>query len=120
VLGTTNFTDPAWAGRLTGSPFSCTVDLGSVTTVNEVRSRWLQDPATGIVIPSRVDVEVSTDGQDFTALGAMAAPSLGDARTVATYRLLGVSAEARLVRLTVNPTGAGWSFTDEIEVRQAS
>jgi hypothetical protein len=120
VLGTTAFTDPAWAGRLTGSPFSCTVDLGSVTTVDEVQSRWLQDPGTGIVIPASVDVEVSTDGQHFTPLGSMAAPSLGDARTVATYRLLGASTDARFVRLTVNPTGAGWSFTDEMEVRQAS
>jgi hypothetical protein len=120
ALGTTSFTDPAWSGRLTGSPFSCTVDLGTAKTVNEVRSRWLQDPGTGIVIPARVDVSVSKDGEDFTALGSMAAPSLGDSQTVATFRLINVSADARYVRLTVKPTGAGWSFTDEMEVRQRS
>ncbi|WP_270888310.1 DUF4434 domain-containing protein [Pedococcus sp. 5OH_020] len=117
-LGTTTFTDPAWTGRLTGSPFSCAVDLGAVSTVNEVSTRWLQDPGTGIVLPSSVVVEVSTDGQNYTPLGSMAAPSLGDQKAVATFRLINVSAVARFVRLTVNPTGAGWSFTDELEVRQ--
>lgn len=63
---------------------------------------------------------MSTDGQNFTALGSMAAPSLGDARAVATFRLINLAADARFVLLTVNPTGAGWSFTDEMEVRQAA
>jgi hypothetical protein len=67
-----------------------------------------------------VDVAVSTDGQNFTALGSMAAPSLGDARVVATFRLLNLTADARFVRLSVNPTGASWSFTDEMEARQAT
>ncbi|MEU4482341.1 DUF4434 domain-containing protein [Micromonospora sp. NPDC023966] len=119
-LGTVAYIDPAWTGRLTSSPFTCTLDLGRVTTVNEVTSRWLQDPGTGIVLPKNVDVAVSTDGQNFTALGSMAAPSLGDARAVATFRLINLTTGTRFVRLSVNPTGAGWSFTDEVEVRQAT
>lgn len=119
-VGTTAYTDAAWTGRLTGAPFTCTLDLGDTTTINEVRSRWLQDPGTGIVIPASVDVSASTDGREFAPLGSMAAPSLGDTKAVATYRLINLSADARFIRLTVNPTGAGWSFTDEMEVRRAA
>ncbi|MGW0197784.1 hypothetical protein [Nonomuraea sp. NPDC003201] len=46
-----------------------------------------------------------------------AAPAAGDADQARTYRLLGLNTTARYVRITVEPAGSAWSFTDEVEVR---
>ncbi|MER6002786.1 hypothetical protein ABT120_29735 [Nonomuraea angiospora] len=61
--------------------------------------------------------EVSANGLSYTAAGSVAAPAAGDADQARTYRLLGLNATARYVRITVEPAGSAWSFTDEVEVR---
>lgn len=118
VLAPADYSDAGWQGRLAAEPFSFTVDLGSVQMINEVDSRWLQDPGTGIVLPKDVLVAVSDDAVSWTSLGTMYPPSLGDTRDVGAFRLLGVSGAGRFVRVTVEPAGSGWSFTDELDVRQ--
>ena len=117
-LGSTSFTDPAWTGRLTNTPFSCVVDLGAPTRFTDVTSRWLQDPGTGITPPTGVDVEASLTGESFEFVGTLdPGVEVSGVRAV-TYRLAGVEGKARFVRFVVTPGLAdGWSFTDQLEVR---
>lgn len=120
VYGTTSYTDPAWQGRNTGNPYSFTVDLGAVKTINEVDSDWLQVRSVFIFLPSSLTVAVSTDGTAFTDIGTMSAPNVGTIDQTRKYRLLGLNTTGRYVRLTVTPASSAWSFTDELEVRSAT
>ncbi len=56
-------TDSAWRGRLTGSPFSFTVDLGSDETFQEMEQRLAASRLGGHPLPAQIQVSVST-GKD--------------------------------------------------------
>lgn len=115
--GSIDYADPAWEGRLTSSPYSITVNLGSVQTINEVDSDWLQYQSVAIYLPAEIQVSVSTDGTDFTAVGTMDAPAVDSANQAHNYRLLYLSVSAQYVRITVTPANSAWTFTDELQVR---
>ncbi|MFI7231252.1 discoidin domain-containing protein [Nonomuraea angiospora] len=117
AYGTASYGDAAWQGRNAGAGYSITVDLGAQKTVKELRSDWLQTKSVYIFLPKKVTYEVSADGSSYTAAGSVAAPADGGADQARTYRLLGLNATARYVRITVEPAGSAWSFTDEVEVR---
>jgi hypothetical protein len=117
TLASTSYTDPQWEGRLTGSPYYFTVDLGSDQTFQEVDSDWLQTESAAIYLPSQVQVSVSTDGTNFTTAGTMDAPAVDSSSQSSDYRLLNINVTARYVRITVTPASDAWSFTDQIEVK---
>jgi hypothetical protein len=116
----TNYADSAWQGRATRKPYSFTIDLGAVQPIKEVRSHWLQDKPSAIFLPKQVSCLVSDDNVAFTVAGAVNKPSHGDANLSWWYTLtdlMGVS--GRYVQIHVKPgSNAGWTFVDEIEVRQ--
>ncbi|MGV9385461.1 DUF4434 domain-containing protein [Nonomuraea sp. NPDC003707] len=117
AYGAASYGDAAWQGRNTGATYSITVDLGAQKTIKELRSDWLQTKSVYIFLPKKVTYEVSANGSSYTAAGSVAAPAAGDADQARTYRLLGLNTTARYVRITVEPAGSAWSFTDEVEVR---
>jgi Domain of unknown function (DUF4434)/F5/8 type C domain/Domain of unknown function (DUF5109) len=117
TFATTSYTDTQWEGRLTGSPYYFTVDLGSDQTFQEVDSDWLQTDSAAIYLPSQLQVSVSTDGTSFTTVGTMNAPAVDSSNQSHDYRLLNINVTARYVRITVTPASSAWSFTDQIEVK---
>lgn len=120
ILGSTDFGDPAWQGRATTKVYSFTIDLGSVQVIKETRSDWLQDEPSGILLPKQVSYLVSDDNVSFTVVGVAKKPSLDDATQSWWYTLTDLNnANGRYVQVQVKPgSNAGWTFIDEIEVRQ--
>ncbi len=120
ILDSTDFTDPAWQGRATTEVYSFTIDLGSEQVIKEVRSNWLQDKLPGILLPRQVSCFVSDDNVNFTPVGTPQKPSLGDGTQTWWYTLTDLSnVSGRYVQVQVKPgSNAGWTFVDEIEVRQ--
>ena len=120
ILGSTDFSDPAWQGRATTKVYSFTIDLGSVQVIKEIRSHWLQDEPSGILLPKQVSYLVSDDNVNFTAVGIAKKPSLGDGTQSWWYTLTDLNnVNGRYVQVQVKPgSNAGWTFIDEIEVRQ--
>jgi len=120
ILGSTDFSDPAWQGRATTKVYSFTIDLGSVQVIKETRSDWLQDEPSGILLPKQVSYLVSDDNVSFTAVGVAKKPSLDDGTQSWWYTLTDLNnVIGRYVQVQVKPgSNAGWTFIDEIEVRQ--
>ena len=120
ILGSTDFTDPAWQGRATTKVYSFTIDLGAEQVIREIRSNWLQDEPPAILLPKQVSCLVSDDNVNFTAVGTVKKPSLGDGTLSWWYTLTDLTGvNGRYVQLQVKPgSNAGWTFIDEIEVRQ--
>ena len=120
ILGSTDFTDPAWQGRATTKVYSFTIDLGAEQVIREIRSNWLQDEPPAILLPKQVSCLVSYDNVSFTAVGTVKKPSLGDGTLSWWYTLTDLTGvNGRYVQLQVKPgSNAGWTFIDEIEVRQ--
>ena len=85
-----------------------------------MRSRWLQDKPSAILLPKQVSCSVSDDNVDFTAVGAVIKPSPGGGNLSLWYTLTDLTdVSGRYVQLQVKPgSNAGWTFIDEIEVRQ--
>jgi Domain of unknown function (DUF4434)/F5/8 type C domain len=116
-LGTTDFLSPAWQARLGTDGYDFTIDLGSVQTVHEVTSRWLQVTAAAIILPAKVSYSVSSDGQTFAPVGAAPACAASQDDQVKEYSIRDLhDVQARYVRVEVSPDAA-WTFTDEAEVR---
>lgn len=120
ILGSTDFTDPAWQGRATTKVYSFTIDLGSEQVIKEIRSNWLQDEPPAIFLPKQVNCFVSDDNVNFTPVGTAKKPSLGDGTLTWWYTLTDLNnVSGRYVQVQVKPgSNAGWTFIDEIEVRQ--
>lgn len=114
VSGTADWSgDSAWVGSLQAS-YSITLDLGSVQSINEVNSTWLQDQAAYIFFPARVAYSVSENGADFTPVGTVSQPSSPVFNK--KCKITNLSAQGRYVRIDV--ASNGWSFVDEVEVRR--
>ena len=120
ILDSTNYADPAWQGRATTKGYSFTVDLGAVVAIKEVRSDWLQDKGSGILLPKQVSCSVSVDNVSYTPVGTVNKPSPGDDNLSRWYTLTDLTGvSGRYVQVQVKPgSSAGWTFIDEIEVRQ--
>jgi hexosaminidase len=126
--GSTSFTDGQWLGFL-GTDLVATIDLKKATAIRTVESHFLQDTGSGILLPTKVEIAVSKDGQKFRTV--YAAPVA--AATPAKPSISAVTAElkktkARFVRITAQnaqPAPAtpsaqkarAWLFVDEVVVQ---
>jgi len=120
ILASTDYADPAWQGRATTNIYSFTIDLGAKQVIREIRSEWLQDEPSGIFLPKQLTCLVSDDNVNFTVAGAVNRPSPGDENLSRWYTLTDLAGvNGRYVKVLVKPgRNAGWTFLDEIEVRQ--
>jgi hypothetical protein len=91
-----------------------------VQAIKEIRSNWLQDEPPAIFLPQSVTCSVSDDNVNFTAVGTVNKPSLGDGTLSWWYTLTNLTGvNGRYVQVQVKPGwNAGWTFIDQIEVRQ--
>jgi len=120
ILGSTTFADAAWQGRATTQVYRFTVDLGSLQVIREIRSHWLQDDESGILLPQKISYWVSNDNVTFIQVGTATKPLAIAGTRLWWYTLTGLpAASGRYVQVRVIPgSNAGWTFADEIEVRQ--
>jgi hypothetical protein len=112
-----DWTDPAWEGRLAAPPYSIVVDLGSTEPIAAVSSDWMQQPLGGIHLPASVTYSVSSDGSTWTRVGTVAQPFLNElGATSQRYQSSAPGLSGRWVKVDVQPYGATWSFVDEVQV----
>ncbi|HJX92995.1 MAG TPA: discoidin domain-containing protein [Pyrinomonadaceae bacterium] len=71
IRGTTNFSSGAWQGYQ-GSDLIAIVDLGQTQSVSRLGAGFLQDVGSWILMPVRVDFDVSTDGVNFVQVLSIA------------------------------------------------
>jgi hypothetical protein len=64
IRGTTNFSGGAWQGY-DGKDFEAIVDLGETRDVSKLGAGFLQETRSWIVMPRRIEFELSDDGRSF-------------------------------------------------------
>ena len=128
IRGGDDFRAGAWQG-FEGVNLDIVIDLGKKQKINRLKARFLQDENAWIFFPTKVQFEVSDDGEHFTPAGEYLCPipqtEQGVLQLDFAVPLSGV--KARYVRgIGVSPgqcpdwhKGAGypcWIFADEVEV----
>jgi chitodextrinase len=119
AFGAPVYTDAAWQGRLTGSVYAFTIDLGASQTIHEITSDWLQYQSVSIYLPQTVTYLVSNDNVNWTSVGQVNTPAVGNAPLSKQYRVTDLTnVTARYVQVQVLPASASWTFIDEVQVLQ--
>ena len=116
VIGGWTYSDNRWQGFL--SDIDVTVDLGNVQTVSYVGGTFMQLIGPGVFMPSKVDILVSEDGENFTLVA-----TVWNDVPVTTLDLLFkdfstiCNCQARYVRYhAYRSTMRGFLFLDEVVV----
>jgi hypothetical protein len=117
-----------WLG-FEGTDMDATVDLGSVQSVSQIGTEFLQDINSWVFMPLSVLFEVSEDGRQFRSVGQVTdlVPQNKDGAIVAPFNVTFTATRARYVRVRATNMkicpdwhkGAGgraWIFIDEISV----
>ncbi|MBJ6142281.1 family 20 glycosylhydrolase [Hymenobacter sp. BT559] len=125
LKGSRSHTDGHWLGFL-GDNLAATLDLKKATEISSVRSTFLQKPEDKILLPTTLEVAVSTDGRTYktvySAPVAAAQPGTGISEVKAEWK----KTKARFVRVTAKnaqPAAASqqapdtWLFADELVVQ---
>lgn len=128
IRGSKNFSGGAWQGYQ-GRDLIAIVDLGEAKTVSKLGAGFLQEVGSWILMPTKVDFEVSTDGQQFEHVLTVVNDVSSTSYETVVNDLIGTIAprKARYVRMTARSfgklpswhPGAGgdsWIFADEIVI----
>ena len=128
IRGTLNWSGGGWQGYQ-GKDFVGLIDLGSVQKVSKVGAGFLQDVGSWIWMPSRVEIELSTDGKTFGPALSITneVPDRQDGVVTKDFVKTILPQNARYVRiravnfgkiLSWHPGAGGdaWIFVDEILV----
>ena len=120
-----NYRDPSWQG-FEAEDLIATLDLGSITKINSVNVRFLQDQVVWIFLPKKVEIEHSLDGDNFDMLyESYQDNDFSFDQNIYNYLVEPKGIESRYIRIKgynldqcpdYHP-GAGrpcWLFTDEI------
>ena len=125
--GSLSHTDGHWLGFL-GDDLVATIDLKKATDISSVRSTFLQKPEDEILLPTALEVAVSTDGRTYKTVyaGPVAAAQPGSAisevkadwkKTKARYvRVTAKNAQAKKAA-TADKESSTWLFADELVVQ---
>jgi hypothetical protein len=127
-IGLEDYQDPHWQGYH-GNDLDATVDLGRITALTEVSSRYLQFTAGGIFFPTSVEYAMSEDGKEFrtlaTVVDKVTIPEPGPLTREFKAAVPGV--KARYLRVRAKNRGLdpnlgpqkvkAWLFVDEIIAR---
>lgn len=118
-LGSWAYDDGRWQGFLR-TDIDVVVDLEQVTPITGVSATFMQDYASKIFMPLRVEISISSDGEQFHELAVIENELPSDKRGyfLAPFGWKG-SAEARYVRYVARSCDrpGSWLFTDEIVVK---
>ncbi len=128
IRGGVDFRTGGWQG-FEGKNLDMIIDLGKQQKINRIRANFLQDENSWIFFPTRLQVEISDDGNTFTPAGEVLCDTPPSAMGIlqkeltvdlggkkARYlRVVGVS----LGQCPATHKGAGyacWVFSDEVSV----
>ena len=112
--GGLTYLDGRWQGYLDN--LDCVIDMGEVTEIHSVSSRWMQLIGPGVYQPTEVELLTSEDGKTFTSRGIVPTTVAQDKAdlTFQTYSFAGTW-KARYIQLKAkNPKG--FIFADEIVI----
>ena len=117
IIGGWTYSDGRWQGFL--SDLDVTLDLGAVTPVRYVGGTFMQLVSPYVFMPSRVEIFVSEDGNDFTRVAEVWNDVSQKAEDL-LFRSFDTicDVKARYVRYVAHQSGVagGWIFIDEIVV----
>lgn len=113
----TGFGDGLWQGFLTDVDVK--VDLGEVKDISEVTIRFLQDAGPGVLMPGKVDIQVSEDGDNYTAYELLNdIPADKKGVILKDFRQqLPAGTKARYVKVKAHNSQKAFVFADEIIVK---
>ena len=113
--GSADYNDESYAGFHGSSSVFITLDLGEVfDSLYEFRLSYLSTHNAGLVIPQKVRVSVSEDGDKYTTVGDMEIPDFEEGRRMEAVLKSEVYFTARYVRFAISKSG--WLFLDELAV----
>lgn len=128
LVAKANYQHQAWVG-FEGQPLDLLLNLQEAQTIKSVEMGFLQDHPSGIFLPDKVRVGLSTDGQTYRWFDAEQSIE-GDAPSNGrhTYTIKSDGVEAKYVRVTTSSSAtlpsshpaAGnklWTFVDEVLIR---
>lgn len=99
--GKATYSDTAWQGFTRQAARRIRVDLGQISTVNEVMGRFLQSKSAGVMVPRYLRVSLSTDGERWVPVGD-APTQVGPWNTITKaeeIKLSGLNHEVRYVQV---------------------
>lgn len=128
-LGSTNFRDGAWQAAR-GEDMEAVIDLGAITEIHELETRWFMYGNAWIFLPKSVAYYVSDIGSDWKLVGKVesATDEKLPGEFFEPFLLKNINTKARFVKMVaVNhgpcpewhdaPGEPSWLFCDEIIVR---
>jgi hypothetical protein len=128
-LGSTNFRDGAWQAAR-GEDMEAVIDLGGVTEIHELETRWFMYGNAWIFLPKSVEYFISENGSEWRLAGRVETKTdeKKDGEFFESFLLSGIHEKARFVKMiSANhgpcpvwhdaPGEASWLFCDEIIVR---
>ena len=118
-----------WLGWY-GDNVEVILDLGTKLTINQLSVSFLEDQRHWAFLPSKVEFEISIDGNKYVSLGSIAGPPLDEIYEVSIKDYTSKLSEpkkARYIKLKANnletlppwryyKNRKGWLFADEIMV----
>lgn len=130
LVGDKNYRSGRWLG-FRGGEVEATIDLGAVTSVQEVAFQICVNMDDGCMNLRRAEVSCSVDGEHFECVSRQELPAMqpSDSHGIYPHRHTFPSLQARYVRLKLLPEqkipdwhpyaagSQGFLFVDEIEVR---
>ncbi|WP_324677362.1 family 20 glycosylhydrolase [Hymenobacter sp. GOD-10R] len=128
LKGSTTHTDGQWLG-FQGNDLVATLDLKKATDISTVKTTFLQNTGSKILLPTTVEVAVSKDGKKYkTVYSAPVTPSPKQEATINEVKADLKKTKARFVKITAknaqakaagtDPKDSGtWLFADEIVVQ---
>ncbi len=127
LKGSLSHTDGHWLG-FEGADLVATIDLKKTTEISSVRSTFLQKSEDKILLPTTVEVAVSTDGRTYKTVYSAPVAAAAAGTTIGEVKAEWKKTKARFVRVTARnaqpkPTGGApvepdtWLFADELVVQ---
>ncbi|GIR29915.1 MAG: hypothetical protein CM15mP44_1980 [Candidatus Neomarinimicrobiota bacterium] len=123
--GTINYKDLSWQG-FEAKDLIAIIDLGKLTTINEVKTRFLQSQVFWIFLPKKIEIEHSTDGENFELIyEAYPKNDFSFVQDIFTYGVNPKNIKTRYIKVkatNINECpeyhpgsgGPSWIFSDEI------
>ncbi|WP_297906169.1 family 20 glycosylhydrolase [uncultured Parabacteroides sp.] len=113
--GGLTYLDGRWQGYL--NDLDCVVDMGEVTDIHKVSSRFMQLIGPGVFQPGEVELLTSEDGENYTSRGIIPTTVSNTDKDLSfqEYTFNG-DWKARYVCIKAKEVNKGFIFTDEIVI----
>ena len=113
--GGLTYLDGRWQGYL--NDLDCVVDMGEVTDIHKVSSRFMQLSGPGVYQPGEVELLTSEDGESYISQGVIPTTISNTDKDLSfqEYTFNG-DWKARYIRIKAKEANKGFIFTDEIVI----